>query len=174
MLTLVSTTPAKGRPYSINIDSQGKFVYVSEPDNEYPLVGVWELGPGSALTFIHNYGFPEVAGSFTISSAVLSSNGRYLYVTNPDHASITTLSVNSVTGVLKYVTTTNDGIVDEDYPIGVATTKNGFYLFTGVFTSDGPQKTGIFAANKKDGSLTSLGTFRVSEGYPAWVTARAF
>jgi 6-phosphogluconolactonase (cycloisomerase 2 family) len=174
MLTLVSTTPAKGRPYSINIDSQGKFVYVSEPDNEHPRVGVWELGPGSELTFIHNYGFPEVAGSFTISSSVLSSNGRYLYVTNPNQASITTLSVNSVTGVPKYVTTTTDGIVGENYPIGVATTKNGSYLFTGVFTSDGPQEMGIFAANKKDGSLTSLGMFPVAAGNPAWVAARAF
>jgi 6-phosphogluconolactonase (cycloisomerase 2 family) len=174
MLTQVSMTSPKGYAGSISIDSQSKFVYVWEGNADHLRVGLLEIGLGSTLTFIHNYGFPEVAGSFTISSVVLSSNGRYLYVTNPDHASINTLSVNSVTGVLKYVTTTNDGIVDEDYPIGVATTKNGSYLFTGVFTSNGPQKMGIFAANKKDGSLTSLGTFPVNEGYPAWVAARAF
>jgi 6-phosphogluconolactonase (cycloisomerase 2 family) len=174
MLTQVSIAHPKGYVGSITIDSQSKFVYVLERSSDHLRVGLLEIGSGSTLTFVHTYNFTEVAGSSDLSGAVLSSSGRYLYLTDPEIASVNTLAVNSVTGALKYVTTTSDGTMNVDNPIGLATTKNGAFLFTGGFNAAGSQKMGIFAAGKKDGSLTSLGTFPLSNAYPAWVAARNF
>jgi hypothetical protein len=174
MLTQVSIAHPKGYVGSITINSQSKFVYMLERGSDHLRVGLLEIGSGSTLTFIHTYNFTDVVGSSDLSGAVLSSNGRYLYLTDPEIASVNTLAVNSVTGALKYVTTTSDGTMKIDNPIGLATTKNGAFLFTGGFNAEGSQKMGIFAAGKKDGSLTSLGTFPLSNAYPAWVAARAF
>jgi 6-phosphogluconolactonase (cycloisomerase 2 family) len=174
MLTQVSIVHPKGYAGSISIDSQSKFVYVEEGSSGHLRVGLLEIGLGSTLTFLHTYNFTEVQGGFSLSGAVLSSNGRYLYLTDPYISSINTLAVNSVTGALKYVTTTNDGTMKEDEPIGMATTSNGAFVFTGDFNTTGSQKMGIFAAGKKDGSLTSLGIFPISNGFPAWVAARNF
>jgi 6-phosphogluconolactonase (cycloisomerase 2 family) len=174
MLTQVSVVHPKGYAGNISIDSQSKFVYVQEGSSGHFRVGLLEIGQGSTLTFLHTYNFTEVQGGFSMSGAVLSSNGRYLYLTDPYISSINTLAVNSLTGALEYVTTTKDGTMEEDEPIGVATTRNGAFVFTGDFNTAGSQKMGIFAAGKKDGSLTSLGTFPLSNAYPAWVAARNF
>jgi 6-phosphogluconolactonase (cycloisomerase 2 family) len=175
MLTEVSMASPKGYAGSISIDSQSKFVYVQEGNADHLRVGLLEIGLGSTLTFIHTYNFAEVKGSYSLSGIVLSSNGRYLYLTDPEIASVNTLAVNSVTGALRYVSTTSDGVVNRDFPAGVATTKNGAFVFTGDFNNTGSPNMGIFAAGKEDGSLTSLGTFPISNiGYPASVAARSF
>jgi 6-phosphogluconolactonase (cycloisomerase 2 family) len=175
MLTQVSIAHPKGYAGIISIDFQSKFVYVQEVSSDHLRVGLLELGADSSLTFVHTYNFNEVQSSFGLSAAVLSSNGRYLYLTDSYISSINTLAVNSVTGVLKYVTTTGDGTMKVDQPIGVATTRNGAFVFTGNVNNIGSPKMGMFSADKKDGSLTSLGTFPISNsGYPAWVVARAF
>jgi 6-phosphogluconolactonase (cycloisomerase 2 family) len=178
MLTQVSMAAPKGFAGSLSIDSQSKFVYVQESNSDHLRVGLLEIGPGSTLTFVHTYNFSEMQGPSTLSSAVLSSNGHYLYLTDPDIASINTLAVNSVTGALKYVTTASDGIMGEDHPIGLATTRNGAFVFTGDFNNNDLPSMGILAAGKKDGSLTSLGTFPIAQDeinvFPCWVTARNF
>jgi 6-phosphogluconolactonase (cycloisomerase 2 family) len=177
MLTQVSMASPKGYAGSISIDSQSKFVYVQEGSSDHLRVGLLEIGSGSTLIFVHIYNFTEVQGGFPLSAAVLSSNGRYLYLTDAYISSINTLAVNSVTGALKYVATTNDGTM-KDEPIGVATTKNGAFVFTGDFNSNDLPNMGIFAAGKRNGSLTSLGTFSIAEGengaVPAWVVERTF
>jgi 6-phosphogluconolactonase (cycloisomerase 2 family) len=178
MLTEVSVVLPKGYAGSISIDSQSKFVYVQEGNADHLRVGLLEIGSGSTMTFIHTYNFTEVVNSSSIADGLLSSNGKYLYVTNPNAASVTTLAVNSLTGGLKYVTTTSDGTVGKDAPVGLASTGNGAFLFTGDFNNNDLPNMGIFAAGKKDGSLTSLGTFPLGQAedgaIPTWVAARTF
>jgi outer membrane protein assembly factor BamB len=107
----------------------------------------------------------------------LSANGKYLYVTGPNIAALTTLAVNSVTGALKYVTTTSDGVMDNHSPTGLATIRNGTLVFTGDYPHGVTPNMGIFSVGTK-GSLTSLGTFPIAQGevnaFPQWVAARAF
>jgi 6-phosphogluconolactonase (cycloisomerase 2 family) len=177
MLTQVSMVPPKGVSGSITIDSQSKFVYVEESDDAQIRVGLLEIGPGSTLSFVHTYNFNEVQGSTSTSAVLLSANGKYLYVTGPNIAALTTLAVNSVTGALKYVTTTSDGVMDSDSPTGLATIGNGTLVFTGDHPHSLTPNMGIFVVGAK-GSLTSLGTFPIAQGevnaFPQWVAARAF
>jgi 6-phosphogluconolactonase (cycloisomerase 2 family) len=173
VLSQVSVINPHGYPGSINIDSQSKFVYVYELyDSEQLRVALMNIGPESALTFDRTYNFPEVSGNYGLSAALLSVNGKYLYFTNDELASITTLQVSSVTGALKYVTTTPDGTVGINFPIGLATSKNGSFVFTADDFHYG--NMGIFSASR-DGSLNSLGTFPMySNGQTEWIAAKSF
>jgi 6-phosphogluconolactonase (cycloisomerase 2 family) len=177
MLTQVSMAPPKGYPVGITIDSQSKFVYVQEGNEDHIRVGLLEIGPGSTLSFIHTYNFTEGEGNISIAAVLLSSDGKYLYMTNPNTASVTTLAVNLVTGALKYVSTTSDGVPGMDFPAGLAISRNDKFLFTGDYNNNDSPNMGIFAAGK-DGLLTSLGTFPLAQGesniFPWWVIARTF
>jgi 6-phosphogluconolactonase (cycloisomerase 2 family) len=173
MLTQASIVSPLGNPGSVSIDSSSKLVYVDEPNSEQLQIGLLEIGPGSTLTFTRTYDFTEVGSSSSLGSALLSNNNRYLYVTNYSFASVTTLAVNKVTGALRYVSTASYGIENEDRPIGLASAKNGSFVFAGEPNVGYITHMGIFVAGK-DGSLTSLGTFPISEASPAWIAATAF
>jgi len=164
MLTQVSAILTKGEPGGFSIDSEGKFVYVAEPNGELLRVGVFEIGPDSTLTFVRTYNFAQAESAF---DALLSANGRYLYLTNPLTAEVTTLAVNDTKGALKYISSAADGTIGNESPRGLATTSNGKF----VFTVNIPSSIGILAAGS-DGSLVSLGVFGVStSGIPAWLVA---
>jgi 6-phosphogluconolactonase (cycloisomerase 2 family) len=156
-----------GIPGGFSIDSQGKFVYVAEVRNSVLRVAVLEIGPGSTLTFVHTYNFSKVSDDDGATDALLSANGKYLYMTDESAATIVTLRVDDVTGALRHIFTTSDGMFG-DHPQGLATTKNGAFVFSGGLEP----LMGIFAAGK-DGSLTSLGTFPLM-GTPNWLAARMF
>jgi 6-phosphogluconolactonase (cycloisomerase 2 family) len=101
---------------------------------------------------------------------LVSRNGRYLYITNYDIASVSTLQINSATGGLKYLSTTQYGIKTYDRPFGLATSMNGDFVFAGE-PSFGATNMGIFSA-AKSGLLTSLGTFPMLNWCPAWIAAK--
>jgi 6-phosphogluconolactonase (cycloisomerase 2 family) len=169
-LTQVSIINPHGYSGSISIDAQSKFVYVDQLYSGEVRVGLMEIGQGSTLTFVRVYNFTEVTGDYYFSAALLGATGKFLYLTNDGPTSVTTLQVDSVTGGLKYVTTTPDGTMGIDAPIGLATSKNGGFVFTANFSND----MGIFAASK-DGSLTSLGVFPMfSNGWEEWLAAKSF
>lgn len=178
MLALVSTALTHGQPGGLSVDSQSKFVYVAEGSNNLR-VGQLEVGTGSALTFVRAYTFTNVTASQT-GSTLVSTNGEYLYVTNPNEATVVTLAANSVTGGLKYVTSSSDGTPPDDQPIGLATARNGKFVFTGEINArtDSEANLGILAAGQ-DGSLTSLGTFPLGQGtdttgFVEWIVAVSF
>jgi 6-phosphogluconolactonase (cycloisomerase 2 family) len=172
VVTPVSIVNAYGFPGSIAINAQSTFAYVEEPDIDALRVSLFGIGKGGTVTFVKAYDFSEITGDYLSADALLSVTGKYLYVTNPQLASISTLQVNSVTGALKYVTTSEDGTLGSDAPLGLATSKNGEFIFTGddLFGD----YLGILAAGQ-DGSLTSLGTFPMdSAGLTRWIAAKSF
>jgi 6-phosphogluconolactonase (cycloisomerase 2 family) len=166
-LTQVSTAATKGIPGGFSIDSNGNFVYVSEVNYDALRVAVLEIGPGSTLTFHHAYLFSEASGS-PQTDALLSPNGKYLYVTDWTDGTVVTLRVDSVTGSLRYISTANDE--GDNLPIGLATSRDGAFVFSG----NGQSSIGILAA-ATDGTLTSLGTFPlVINSAPNWLAAKTF
>jgi 6-phosphogluconolactonase (cycloisomerase 2 family) len=172
-LTQVSTAIfyTRGFPSGFSIDSNGKFVYVSQDsDNNALQVAVFEIGAGSTLTLVHSYNIKKATDPSPIDT-LLSADGKYLYVTNYAAATVVTLRVDNLTGDLKYVTTSSDGTVNDSFPAGLAESKDGSIVFTGnVFL----QNAGILAANGS-GSLTSLGTFPMGgHGFPIWIVAKTF
>lgn len=176
MLTLASTARTGGQPAGLSIDSQSKFVYAAEfGTNSYLRVGVLEVGPASTLTLTRVQNFNVMASE--AGSTLVSANGKYLYVTNPEGASVSTLAINCTTGALRLVATASDGVAPYDQPIGLATTKDGAFIFTGETNPSGDVKLGIFAA-ENNGSLTSLGTFPLAQGgytiSAAWIAAVTF
>ncbi len=86
------------------------------------------MGPEARLRLSVPISLPKW-GEPVLGSALLSSDGRYLYVTDYSFASVTTLAVDDVKGALKYVSTASYGIVNEDRPVGLATSKNGEFVF---------------------------------------------
>jgi 6-phosphogluconolactonase (cycloisomerase 2 family) len=173
-LTQVTDMKVGADPEGVAIDSQGKFVYVGTFKYQGEGVEQLEIGPGSTLTGIGEKTLHKGVGS---SSILLSGKGKYLYVSNPFSASITTFVVGPSAGTLKYVTVTEDGPTGNQ-PGGLATTTNGSLLFSGSVGPNGGI-LGIFSATG-DGSLNSLGTFYVGQGmptafpYPTSVVARTF
>jgi 6-phosphogluconolactonase (cycloisomerase 2 family) len=169
-LAQVSTAVTKGLPGGFSIDSQGKFVYVAESNGSVLRAVVLEIGAGSTLTFIRAYNFNEVTDYQGAADAFLSPNGKYLYMTNPYGGTVTTLKVDSITGSLKYISTANDGGMGDNLPLGLATSRDGAFVFSGNI----PSWIGILSAGK-DGSLTSLGTFPlVINSAPNWLAAKTF
>lgn len=169
-LTKVSDIPMLSGSSAMAIDARSKYVYLGEVSSTgYEDVDVLELNLGSTLTNVANYTFTEGYGA---SGMLLSPHGKYLYVTNDQTATITTLSVNPSDGSLAYVSVSNDGPASNP-PSGLADSRKGSFLFT---VSRGQQPTmGILAAGK-NGSLTSLGTFPVATtgAAPIWVVARTY
>jgi len=169
-LAQVSTVSPHGAAGSISIDSHSKFVYVNAGDGGQMHVGLMEIGPGSTLTFLRTENVTEVSDSLC-PDAILSTDGKYLYVTDYNLASVTTLSVNDVTGTFKYLSTASYGVDNEERPYGLATSENGVFVFAGAGVN-GYADMGIFAA-AKNGSLTSLGTFPLSYyGFAEWLAAK--
>jgi 6-phosphogluconolactonase (cycloisomerase 2 family) len=167
-LTQVSTAVTKGPPGGFSIDSQGKFVYVAESSGSVLRAVVLEIGAGSTLTFVRAYNFKEVPDYQSAADALLSTDGKYLYMTNLYGGTVTTLMVDSITGSLKYISTANDE--GDSFPLGLATSSDGAFVFSGNVESS----IGILAA-ATDGSLTSLGMFPlVINSYPYWLAAITF
>jgi 6-phosphogluconolactonase (cycloisomerase 2 family) len=135
-ITLVSTISTANYPYESIVDPSSKYVYVGDVDSEeqaYEEVEILKIGPRSTLTYIANDTFPEGYGA---SGELLSADGKYLYVTNEDSASVTTFSVDGSDGSLTYVASASDGIAGEDHPTGSAAGQGGLFVFT---VSEGQQ-----------------------------------
>lgn len=167
MLTLVSTVVTHGSVDGLAIDSQSKFVYVNETSGQYLRIAVLEIGPGSTMTLNHIYNVPQFLYRAYGGDALLSVNGKYLYVSDLQGGLVATFSVDASSGTLRYEAQTSFAGA-----VGLATSKTGAFLFSanGAFSGD----FGIFSASQ-DGTLTSLGTFPTSNlGYPAWVAAKTF
>jgi 6-phosphogluconolactonase (cycloisomerase 2 family) len=171
ILTQVSVVSPKGYPACMSIDPQSKFVFVDEPFGQQLRIGLAQIEPGGALTFLRTYNFPEVSGSLSTGSDLLSIDAKYLYVTDSSIASVTTLSVNDRIGALKYLSTASYGVMNEDRPIGLATSSNGTFVFAGEPNVGYGTHMGIFEAGE-GGLLTSLGIFPISDENPAWVAAK--
>jgi 6-phosphogluconolactonase (cycloisomerase 2 family) len=168
MLTQVSTVSTEFIAGGFSIDSQSDFVYVSEANSLNLQVAVLKIGLGRSLTLVHIYDFRDIPAADDGADAVLSSDGKYLYTTDESQAIIVTLGVNDVTGGVKYISTAMDGEYG-DHPQGLATTKNGSFVFSGGLES----LIGILAAGK-GGLLTSRGVFRLYSATPQWVVALTF
>jgi 6-phosphogluconolactonase (cycloisomerase 2 family) len=170
-LTEESDVKIGNSPEGVAIDSQNTFVYTGTFMYTVENVEQLQIGPSCTLKWIGDKNLHKAMGS---SSVLLSTNGKYLYVSNAISASITTFIVGLSKGTLKYVAVTEDGPMGNE-PAGLATAGNGTLLFSG---STGPNGgiLGIFSA-KADGSLVSLGTFTVAPqgtSYPTSVVARTF
>jgi 6-phosphogluconolactonase (cycloisomerase 2 family) len=145
-------------------------VYVTESSGSVLRAAVLEIGARSTLTFVRAYNFKDVPDYQSAADALLSTDGKYLYMTNPYGGTVTTVKVDSTTGSLKYISTADDGGMGDNLPLGLAISGDGAFVFSGNV----PYWIGILAAGT-DGSLTSLGTFQlVIYSTPNWLAAITF
>jgi 6-phosphogluconolactonase len=144
-----ATTHAGAGPRRIQIGPSGKFLYVNhETDSEVSVFAVdgtnlKELQTISTLPA--GYAAPN-----TTAEILISSNGRFLYVSNRGHDSIAVFRVNEATGRL---------VLEEDVPVGGHTPRNIRLDPTGNYLLSSNEDSGtitVFKINKATGQLSSV------------------
>jgi 6-phosphogluconolactonase (cycloisomerase 2 family) len=145
-LTFASTVTTTNTTSGLAIDPQSKFVYIGAGQHG-PIIQAVEIGQGSVLTFISEQEFGLGDNS---NCLLVSPDGKFLYVSNQDSASVTTFTVDSQNAQL-----TLQSVVSDDPPFNapalMSIIPNGEELFVGGGT------LGVYKSNL--GKLTSLGTF---------------
>jgi 6-phosphogluconolactonase (cycloisomerase 2 family) len=145
-LTFASTVSTENGTSGLAIDPQSKFVYIGAGQKGLIIQAV-EIGQGSELTFVSEQEFGSSANS---NCLLVSPDGKFLYVSNQNSASVTTFSIDSQNAQL-----TEQSIASDDPPFNapalMSIIPNGKRLFVGGGT------LGVYKSNL--GTLTSLGTF---------------
>jgi 6-phosphogluconolactonase (cycloisomerase 2 family) len=150
-LTFASKVTTTNTTSGLAIDPQSKFVYIGA-GQPGPIIQAVEIGHGSELTFVSEQ---ELRLGDNSNCLLVSPDGKFLYVSNQDSASVSTLTVDSQNAQL-----TLQSIASDDPPFYapalMSITPNGRELFVGGNT------LGVFTSNL--GKLTSLGTFPFTGG----------
>jgi 6-phosphogluconolactonase (cycloisomerase 2 family) len=161
-LTFASTVTTTNTTSGLAIDPQSKFVYIGAGQHG-PIIQAVEIGQGSKLTFVSEQEFSFGDNS---NCLLVSPDGKFLYVSNQDSASVTTFTVDSQNAQL-----TLQSVASDDPPFNapalMSITPNGKELFVGGGT------LGVYKSNL--GTLTSLGTFPFTgSGHHSSVVAGVF
>jgi 6-phosphogluconolactonase (cycloisomerase 2 family) len=165
-LKLASTVSTVSAADGVVIDAHGKFVYVGNGgEGDAADIQVLQIGTGGKLTYVaddafNGFNLPFIPGGS--NCLLLSPNGKLLYFTNQERATVVTLNVNSQTAALILAGTANDGLAFVDEPSQLGRNRAGSLIFTGDFNTGQAPEMGIFTASA-NGVLTSMGTFPLAQ-----------
>ena len=141
-------SPSAG-PFSIAIDSQGKFVYVANSDSSNS-VSVFGIDPGTgALTGVAGSPFPT--GGTNPQSVALDPLGRFAYVANTLSNSISAFKIAN--GALTLVNSQTQPATTA--PASLAVDPTGQFVYVANFGTDNMT---IYAIKQDSGDLSSIGT----------------
>ena len=146
----------------IAIDPHSKFVYVGDGgEGGSAAVQVIEIGAGGSLRYVANVVFNGInnpAGIPGGSNCLLfSPNGKLLLFSDQVTAQVISLSVDSQTGGLSFLSLANDGDAFVDEPSQLAANTTHSLVFTGDFNTQGAPSMGVLRASP-NGALKLLAT----------------
>jgi 6-phosphogluconolactonase len=155
-----------GQVVSLDINCQSNLLFASEATSGPPVVSVFSIAPDGTLTLLPLS--PLFTGFGTNSSvALLSADGRNLFISNQNSSSITVFSV-SPSGNLSLVS----GIpffAGRGRPAGLAIDKAGALLFAAISS---PNSIAVFSI-ASDGSLTPVAGSPFPTGKPGTLSSLA-
>lgn len=147
-LTLMATSAPQGTtPRPVRSDPSARFVYTG--NDKAPEVSAWRLDATPAFTTVGSYGaINNGNASSTIQIDVVPS-GAFAYCANWATNNVSRFSVNSTTGALTSLGTTNLGT----RPQGVIVDPSGQFLYA---ANSGSNTISCFTINQTTGALTAI------------------
>ena len=150
-LTLSSTLTVSYSPNGGAISPDSSYLYVGSALTTERGVFGYKIGNGGALTFVNSCSF-----NYPSQGIAITPNGKYLYCTTPSNGFLRAFSVNTSTGELTALSTTDYAIGSGTYPTAVAISpKDSTHLYA-VLNGTGQVIT--YSIDSSTGALSSPST----------------